>query len=278
MVYHSLEKGLAMRDCRPGFGQDKAMLLIRSLDLYLSRYPECDEVKNSIKVLQAYSDFHEDRALLDRELLQNLQRIIGNHASKEDVPGGTRDRTKQEVLAASQKDLMDFFQSRHSIRHFAETEVPDDLIRQAAIMAQCSPSVCNRQACRIHIFRKGEFAEDILEVQGGNRGFGDQADKIAVVTVDLSWFLSVSERNQGWVDGGLFAMTFAWGLHSLGVGTCFLNWSAECEKDQRMRDLIKLPREESIITFMAIGSLPEKFKVAASPRCKPETVLVFHEE
>ena len=76
----------------------------------------------------------------------------------------------------------------------------------------------------------------------------------------------MNERNQCWIDGGLFAMSLVLGLHAQGLGTCFLNWSKSSPRDRAMRALLKLPPEEVIIVLVAVGHLPDTLEVARSAR------------
>src|SRR5690606_4137667 len=69
---------------------------------------------------------------------------------------------------------------------------------------------------------------------------------------ELHCFLDPGERNQGWVEGGMFAMTFVLALHARGLASCCLNWAKDPESDQRMHALSGIPRSERIIMLLAI--------------------------
>jgi nitroreductase len=105
-----------------------------------------------------------------------------------------------------------------------------------------------------------------LSHQNGNRGFGYRAQGVLVITSDLRAFVNAGERNQCWVDGGLFAMSVVYALHSLGLGCCMLNWSMEAAADRAMRKEMGIPDSEAVITMTAVGHLKERFKVARSHR------------
>ena len=47
-----------------------------------------------------------------------------------------------------------------------------------------APSACNRQYVRVHSVGDIEMKKAILSLQNGNRGFGENADKLLVVTAD----------------------------------------------------------------------------------------------
>ncbi|KPF89739.1 hypothetical protein IP83_01620 [Novosphingobium sp. AAP93] len=142
-------------------------------------------------------------------------------------------------------------------------------------MAQTAPSVCNRQAGRIHIVEDAATRDRWLRYQNGNRGFGETMGALAVVTVDLRAFLEPEERFQGWIDGGLFAMNFIMGLHAQRLGSCCLNWSSPVGNDREFHRVSGIPDQERIIMFIAIGELRDDFVVARSPRRSLESVVTF---
>jgi nitroreductase len=185
---------------------------------------------------------------------------------------------RERVHAAAKRDLEDFFFSRHSIRQFAPGAVEQSLIEHAAYLAQRTPSVCNRQAWRIHVLDDLLMREKALQLQGGNRGFGAEADKALIVTCQVGHYLKIGERNQAWVDGGMFAMSLVYALHSLGLGTCCLNWGKDRVEDRRAHKILGIPDDEIIIMFMLVGHLPERFAVAASARKDLGEMIVVHSD
>src|SRR5690606_18376889 len=107
--------------------------------------------------------------------------------------------------------------SRYSIRKFADKPVDDDLLRRAIQVARKSPSACNRQAYRIHVY-SGDKKNELLKMQGGSNGFIDSIDKVVLISGDYQKYF-LTEMHMPYVDGSLFAMSFMYALHSLGVGS-----------------------------------------------------------
>ena len=187
--------------------------------------------------------------------------------------GGTVLVERARIHAAARLDLADFFARRHSIRQFSAEPVAAVLVAQAVAMAQKTPSVCNRESGMVHAAFEPGIKERLLALQNGNRGFGDQAGCVLVVTSRLDTFLSVGERYQGWIDGGMFAMSLVYALHSLGLGSCCLNWSVEPEADIALRRVGGIPDDQLVIMLLAVGHLPERLRVAQSPRRPLDDVL-----
>jgi nitroreductase len=187
--------------------------------------------------------------------------------------GGIKKVTREKIWIDSKKDLKPFFASRHSVRNFALKEVDINLIEQAVEMAQRSPSVCNRQSSKVYVFSEEHQKKKVLSCQNGNRGFGDQASNVLIITSDLQNFASVGERNQSWIDGGMYAMSLVYALHSLGLGTCCLNWSVEYQVDQQLRQVAGIGDSEVVIMMVAVGHLPNELMVAQSPRKAVNEIL-----
>jgi nitroreductase len=280
MDYHRIEKGLALRDPRVGFGAWFMPRLLSNLQTYHAAYGPDRVLFVTLNALAAYVDFNEARGYqvtVVREGLSRLLSEVEDAANAGGRGGGVHPLSAQEVREFACRDLEGFFRSRHSIRQFADTPVPRELVEKAVSMAVCSPSVCNRQSWRVHVYSDPESKQSVLRFQNGNRGFGDQAACVLIVTTDIESFTSVGERNQPWIDGGMFAMSLIWALHSFGVGTCCLNFCVEKETDAALRARADIPDSQAVIMMIAVGSLPESFAVAQSPRKHLDEVIVSHD-
>jgi hypothetical protein len=125
----------------------------------------------------------------------------------------------------------------------------------------------------VHAIFDSETRAKVLALQNGNRGFGHTAGCVIIVTSDLRTFSNSFERNQCWVDGGIFAMMLSLGFHDQGLGVCMLNWSADMDRDQDLRNTFPIPDHEAIITFMVVGPIPDHITVARSARIDTGDVL-----
>lgn len=272
--YHMVEKGLALPAPRPGFGHYAIGELCMLLDSQITRGIRAPHVAKSLDALQAYADFNAAKGSeTPAAVFSTLAK--GAAAGFVCVSDAVKVVTRDEILEATAFDIERFFATRYSVRQFAGGAIDRSTIEAAVRIAQSAPSVCNRQSARVHVITDPTRRDALLRFQNGNRGFGETASALAIITSDLTHFVEPSERYQAWVDGGLFAMTFALALHGLGLGTCFLNWSSPSDNDQRFRKAMPLGETETVITFLAIGTLPEQFTVARSPRKPLDEVLVL---
>lgn len=275
MDYHGIEKGLALRNPRPNFGVQLINRLLNNLQEYLNLFGQDELVAISLNCLLRYQEFNQGQGSVDPELTHTILRLRKqvNGSLQATDAGGTQVICRTEVLNAVNIDRINFFASRHSIRQFETIPVDESVIKQALHLAQHTPSVCNRQAWRVYVFGNTSLINEVLKYQNGNRGFGDQASHIIIVTCDLSYFVGIGERNQAWIDGGMYSMSLVYALHSLGLGTCCLNMSTEKGVDRQIRKVAHIRDSDVIIMMIAVGNLPNKFAVAQSPRFTVESII-----
>lgn len=191
--YHRIEKGLALRNPRPKFGADPAARLRRDLPRY--------------EALDGHSPVVVSHAMSALEGLEQW------HANESHTDGGP---TKLPTPYKGLSEAETFFRSRASIRDFADRSLDPDIVRSAADLALCSPSVCNRQAWALWAFHDRATIDRLAALQNGNAGFREQIPCLLVVAVDARLFAGSGERNQRWIDGGLYVMSLAWALHAQG--------------------------------------------------------------
>ena len=284
MAYHQLEKGLSYAAPRPGFGVDVVARLFLAIEPYIKQHGLVAPATTAIGVLQAYIAFNESVKIDMSAVKVRLAKINRLQAVNSLESGHLNIASKGGVLAVSRQQLADereagfehFFNSRYSVRHFKGGIVTDAEITAAISIALKTPSVCNRQSWKVHAYSNKAHMQQLLNIQSGSRGFGEQASSVLMITCDLSSFVDVSERYQAWIDGGMFSMSVCLALHAQGLGTCCLNWSKLPADDIAMRKVTNIKLQEQIIMLIAVGTLPEQFNVAYSARKSIDQALQFH--
>ena len=116
--------------------------------------------------------------------------------------------------------------------------------------------------------------QGVLAIQMGSSGFGHLASSVIVVTSDLRCFFRNGEQKQPFVDGGIFLMSLILAFHSLGIGSCALNWSVDRQQDTALREFIGLPDHEVVIALLAVGMLSEEYEVAESRRRPVSEIII----
>ena len=113
--------------------------------------------------------------------------------------------------------------------------------------------------------------ESTLAIQGGFTGY-KLPPMLLMITTDNSSFLDIKERNQVYIDGGLFAMSLLLSLEYVSLAACPLNAMLNVSRDKQMRELLNIPKNENIIMFAAVGNFKESYKEPKSFRYKGEEI------
>lgn len=274
MDYHRIEKGMALPAPRVGFGSDVIMRLIADLKRYTGQFGADDTVDTVLAVLKQYQSSQLKLGFENSELDEFLAGSDGVRL-RASSKTGTIPLERDSLYSFDSAQAEQFLLSRHSMRQYTGEIVPDTVIEKIAALAQRAPSVCNRQSCRLYVANSRNKIADVLALQNGNRGFGHTLGGVFIVTSDLRSFVNLGERNQAYVDGGIFAQQVLLAIHSQNLGGCMLNWSATVERDLQLRKLVPIPEHDVVITMIGFGYTPEKMVAAASPRIERDQVLRY---
>lgn len=264
---HIIEKGLSLNDVKIGFGESKIKRLMDDLEEYYFIYKDVDFFSEIMYIIDSYFVFnkshgHENKELIDRyqSLFDDIKPDFSNTPK-----GGVKEVTKEDILSKALIDFEGFVNTRYSIRHFSGEPVDIDLVKRALIMSQKTPSACNRQPWKAHLMTNKNTVVEFLDYQTGARQFKNEIECAILVTSTYNSFFG-GEFHQPYVNGGLFAMTLMYALHSVGLGTIPLNMGFEYSKLKKISKIIDIGEDEVPIVLIAIGNLPDKFKVASSNR------------
>lgn len=255
---HTLEKGLSLRRPRQGFGQEKAAHLMGRIETYAARFGRDAFLDGPLGTLTRYLEYSEAHGTALPALHERLA-ACGPAGAGEAVVEVEADALR----AAARGDFAALTASRHSIRYFKAEPVPAASIEAALAIAARTPSACNRQGWRTHLFR-GPRCHELLRWQGGCRGFEEEIGTCILVTADRRAFLYY-ETHQPYVDGGLYAMNLINALHYEGLGTVPLSCGFEADK-LRGLDAFDIPECEVPVLIIGIGIPEDRFRVAASAR------------
>lgn len=280
--YHAIEKSLTLPDAPEPLGTSSIESVLILLDQWIEVIGDRDAVvfRGACGALRVYRDRVGERLAMESPaLFSRLDRML---AAAPDATPGAEDGGTLSIAATAFRsavrtiDFPTLAAMRHSVRNFADQPVSDDAIARAVRVAQQSPSACNRQAWRVHVYTSAGDKANVLRVQNGNAGFGHLAARILVLTADTRSFVTSSERHQGYIDGGMFAMSLVYALEAQGIVSCCLNLSTYCFQDAAIHRVCRIPASEAPIMMLAIGYPPEQFQVARSARLPTESVISWH--
>ena len=281
--YHKIEKALAMSSVKQIFGLGYIGKYLALMEQWFDEVKDLDSLafQGGYLALEAYRR-HVGVALKEVDL--TLWNRINGFLSK--CPTPAEDGVKAGAIPISAdrlkpKNAWKHFSalalSRSSVRNFLDKPVPTEEVTAAVHLAQRTPSVCNRQCWRVHVFSTPEDKALVLKYQNGNAGFGHMAAHVLLVTADLRTFVSSGERNQAFIDGGLYAMSLLYALQARGIASCPLNLGLSFFMDRALRKAAKLPANENLIMMIAIGYPPDELAITASARVPTDTMLRFRD-
>lgn len=261
--YHVLEKGMSHPTPKNCFSIPIVKNLIKLINVYDSLcFSRSKQVEVAAGVLKKYINFHSNQKCLSSEIIDKVSRIDSNIQTKPSFLEFSRD----EYFKFSDLPFKEFALSRYTVRDFIEKNVELSSIENAIKIAQKTPSVCNRQTFKAHVLTKKTDILNHLNFQTGNRGFGTKINKLIIITSDINLFEGPKERNQLFIDGGMFAMSLLYALHHLKLGAVCLNWSYNKKQNNSLHALGLVPENEKVILFIGVGHVPENFKVAVSEK------------
>ena len=277
---HGIEKAFSLPNPKKSFGKVTSIQFMLELADYYKSYGYNNLIESSIDVLLHYKEYHINNKVENFDdvykMIDKLVKDIPEYVIENKKVGGVTKILKQNIESINEEnDFKKFFYMRYSIRDFLIGEkVSNTLINEAIDIALKTPSACNRQAWRVHVFT-GEKRKEILQCQNGNRGFSESIETVLLVT-GLPTSFSNLERNQVFIDGGLFSMSLMLAFHSLSVGTCPLNTSYKVKDEKLLFHKMNIPYDEVPIMMIAVGYLKDSFLVSNSPRKTSEEILEWH--
>ena len=261
LLMHALEKGMSFTDSAREFGGDKARMLSRRVDKHVDEYGMNDTCVVALNVLHEY--LKNPYATKDARIREEIEALVAKHRDVvKDGSAGTK--VVCEPPAFDKESIETFFATRSSVRQFSDEPVTDAEVAEALHIASFTPSACNRQTSRVHVFRDRAQMTDIIDAQLGAQNWCDNASVLFVITANASYFGGVYERHQALIDGGLYAMNFVHGLHLQHIATCFKMFVRDVKLEKRFRRIAEIPANEIPIVLVLAGHYPKK--VITSPK------------
>ena len=270
VVSHVLEKGITMPNRRLGFGYERVRDILTRCKGLINKYGyESIELQSALADLKQYYDVHKEANF---ELPVDIKKEIEELLQYLRLTGDNCWNTTKEEYFKRTSNFAEFAASRHSVRWFSDEPVDEEKLMAAIKLAQTAPSACNRQATRLKIISSPEGKKLCCELQNGNRGFGDKADKWLLITSDLkAW--AHNYPHAPYVDGGIYAMNLLYALHYYGIVACTLNAHLTIEQRTKIQEFVGYPESEVPVVFIVIGNPADKFMVPKSRRLNIDDII-----
>ena len=250
LIGHSLEKGMSFDSKKNNWGKEKALQLCDTISAYMQDYPISEEVISCLNILQAYRS--DEDSCKKMEVTEKIDSLIEyNKHYIENGYAGVKDVKKPVQFDTD--SILAFYHSRASVRYFSEEPLTQDEIEKAMEVARTTPTACNRQTSRVYTISDKNRINEILNLQLGGQGWADNAPTMFIITGSMSCFGGITERQQVYIDGGLFAMNFVMGLHLYGIATCFKMFIRTYKLQDKVCEICGIPRNEVPIVVVMAG-------------------------
>lgn len=267
---HRLEKGLSHVSFRYGFGKGvlreiaKCMVMLEKADsayaanpLYLQGLAAVGEYKR--RHVEADYDLSEVEAMFPKHIWRQADAAADTHLAGSFVMDTAG---KHGNLGTG---FVELAEHRYSVREYSAEPVSQDVLDKVYAVAMKTPSVCNRQATRVHQITDPVKVKAAMDIQGGFHGYA-APPVLLLVTSDIRAFMNEAERNEPFTDGGLFSMSLLYALEAYGLAACPLNAMFDLSQEQRTRKLLGIPDNEFLVMYIAVGNFPDSVPVCRSTR------------
>lgn len=266
---HKLEKGFAVpeKQQRP-FGFEKISQIMKNVEEYeKNEFDMASFAYNlSYSSLTEYLRFYEQKNWIDREEYRVVREFMNNKSDFTYIPVGAIDCKKEELLSGTKFDYDQFISSRRSVRNFSSKALSKEDITKAIEMAIKTPTACNRQMCKIY-YVKSQAGKEVIEKYAQGLGLFDLAGaNYFVITFDVSANYFVGERNQGWFNSGLVTMNFVNALHSLGIGSCCIQFGNTFSEEKQFKEKLNISFSERVGVIITAGYYDTVSRIPYSSR------------
>lgn len=274
---HRLEKGLSHVNFRYGFGKGvlreiaKRMVMLEKADpsyntnpLYNQGLAALEEYKR--RHAEANYDLSEIEAMFPKHIWQHTDTMADSHQAGSFILNAVDKHSNLD------KRFVDLAEHRYSVREYSSDSVSQDMLDKVYEVAMKTPSVCNRQATRIHQITDPAKVKAALDIQGGFHGYAPPP-VLLLVTSDIRAFMNEAERNEPFTDGGLFSMSLLYALEAYGLAACPLNAMFTLTQERQTRKLLNIPDNEFLVMYIAVGNFPDTVPVCRSTRKSAESIV-----
>lgn len=270
MEYHKLEKAITLPTPKKLYGKAIASKIIELINNNKKLSLEClEDTRIALKVLNDYCKVISQVKDIDNQETAKFVSDKINEINKT-LPKDPTEFISGVIPGKNLTDdynyFLEFNKNRKSVRNFSNAPIPREAIFNSVEAAKYTPSVCNRQPWKIYYLDCSEKIVNALRFQNGNSGFRESIPGLIIVTSSSKHFPLSGERNQQWIDGGMFSMNLLFSLHANGLGACALNWGNDSFIDKKAKESIGINVDESIIMMIAVGYPNENYKVCVSHR------------
>ncbi len=272
---HALEKGMSIGAVKKGFGKIKAISLMDDLQTFLDICGDREFVGESVSVIREYVAFNK-RMGAD---MSDIENKLGSFCERNKVEfcqgGGIFFVTHSNVQAEATENYEHLSQARFAVRDYGSAPIDIDKIKKALALCERTPSACNRQSWRIHIYTEKKLRDNLFIQQLGCNGFYEDMQCAILICGDAGCY-AFPEFNTPYVDGGIYAMNLMYALNYYDLACIPLTLDLSVSKINILKKEMHLPQNELPVLLIGVGSYKENFKVACSNRTPYTEYVTFN--
>lgn len=276
---HRLEKGLIMRPRRDVFAVDYIEETVDCFHQQCEGAAAAEGVASSEELQWAEDVLARYFAVVDGHPSVDRARARYESSRREMSCSGAGlapyARNLDEAPGVGYEGLLGLARRRRSTRWFLPFPVDRELIDKAVTVASLSPSACNRQPYRFHIF---DDPADVVRVAGvpmGTVGFSQNFPAVVVVVGRQRAYFSERDRHVIYIDASLAVMSFVLALETMGLSSCCINWPDVESREREMANLLQLAPDERVIMLVAVGHPDPTGLVPYSQKMPLESVRTY---
>ena len=274
---HTLEKGMEHFELRP-FAVKKTAYIMNLLkrESKFKNYKNTFAYINGVNSLREYKKIYEEHNWKDKDEYKKVSNFLKDYKKVEQQKAGAYILTKKELENDYKIDYLKFIKSRHSLRNYKNESIKIEDVEAAVEMAKYSASACNRQYIKLHFYPSGKMRDNVIHYALGKGGLYLEGVNTFIVTFDVNGLSGEGERNQGYFNAGLYSTNLVNAFHSLGIGTCFIQFANSVKEEEELKKKNDIPEYERIAVILFAGYYDEKSIFAVSPRKDVKELLLVH--
>jgi nitroreductase len=245
---HRIEKGLSYKKTKEAFAEDYIAETVNYLkNNDGSEYLDSETVSWGVAVLHKYFKVctHTERIGQAYTIFNQLSL---DNISPDSIPYTEMQRPK---LSVDYDALYQLALRRRSVRYFTNQKVELSVVEKAMAVARMGPSSCNRQSFRFLFYNEPELVKKLSAIPGGVRGY--ELPNIIVMIGRYRGYFDERDINAPLIDASLAAMGFLFAAETLGLGTVCINWPNVPVREQKIREVIHLEKDEFVIMLIGLG-------------------------
>lgn len=282
---HRLEKGLTMRPRRPSFAAEYVEETLTALTMVWGGGAQAARDRRLDAPLLGWAcdvldEYFAGVADGDRRIARCRREYRDWTSRHRSAAAPTVPRRVPYARGAADppvsfERMLALARRRRSVRWYRPVPVPRGRVAEALEIALLSPSACNRQPFVFRIFDDPATAREVCGIAMGTKGYAENVPAVAVVVGRQRAYFSARDRHLIYIDGALAAMSFMFGLETVGLASCPINWPDIEKLEARMAARLQLAPDERPIMLIAFGYADPDGGVPYSEKKRIEEVALF---